>query len=66
MTPTGNTQYGTPRTFEATVINVQTSSSTPGYTGNVTFVDGNGQTLCTTPAVNNANLVGATVRHITE
>ena len=62
VTPTGNTQYGTPRTFSATVVNVNTGPGTQTYNGNVSFVDGNGKTLCTTPAVNDASLLGVAVR----
>ena len=63
VTPTGNTQYGTPRTFSATVINVQTAGTAQSYNGNISFVDGNGRTLCTTMAINNSTLVGVAVRH---
>ncbi len=62
MTPTGNTQYGTPRTFSATVVNVATSTTAQSYNGNISFVDGSGRTLCTTTATNDPNLVGVAVR----
>ena len=62
MTPPGDTQYGTPRTFQATVVNVATSNTAQSYSGNISFVDGGGRTLCTTTATNDPNLVGVVVR----
>ena len=62
VTPTGNTAYGTPRTFSATVVNLATNTAAQSYSGNISFVDGNGTVLCTSQAVNNASLVGTTVR----
>ena len=61
VSPPGNTQYGTPRTFSATVVNVATTSTAQSYNGNITFIDGNGKSLCTTTVTNDQTLVGAAV-----
>ena len=62
VSPPGNTQYGTPRTFSATVVNVATTSTAQSYNGNISFVDGNGKTLCATTVTSDQTLVGAAVR----
>ena len=59
MTPTGTTAYGTPRTFSATVVNLGTGSNTFG--GSISFVDTNGNTLCTSNVQQNNSLIGTTV-----
>ncbi|CAK0782791.1 hypothetical protein CVIRNUC_005986 [Coccomyxa viridis] len=59
VTPVGTTAYGTPRTFSATVVNLGTSSNSFG--GSISFVDTNGNTLCTSTIQQNSSLVGTTV-----
>ena len=59
VTPTGTTAYGTPRTFSATVVNLGTGSNTFG--GSISFVDTNGNTLCTSTVQQNNSLIGTTV-----
>ncbi len=59
VTPVGTTAYGTPRTFSATVVNLGTGSNTFG--GSISFVDTNGNTLCTSTVQQNNSLVGTTV-----
>ena len=59
VTPVGTTAYGTPRTFSATVVNLGTGSNTFG--GSISFVDTNGNTLCTSTVQQNSSLVGTTV-----
>ena len=59
VTPVGTTAYGTPRTFSATVVNLGTGNSAFG--GSISFVDTNGDKLCTTTVQPNNTLVGTTV-----
>ena len=59
VTPVGTTAYGTPRTFSATVVNLGTGSSAFG--GSISFVDTNGDKLCTTTVQPNTALVGTNV-----
>ena len=59
VTPVGTTVYGTPRTFSATVVNLGTGSNTFG--GSISFVDTNGDKLCTTSVQPNNTLIGTTV-----
>ena len=59
MTPVGTTAYGTPRTFSATVVNLGTGSKAFG--GSISFVDTNGDKLCTTTVQPNTALVGTNV-----
>ncbi|CAL5220002.1 g1945 [Coccomyxa viridis] len=65
VSPPGNTQYGTPRTFSATVVNVATTSTAQSYNGNISFVDGNGKTLCATTVTSDQTLVGAALNTTT-
>ena len=58
VTPVGTTAYGTPRTFSATVVNLGTGNKTFG--GSISFVDTNGDKLCTT-TVQPTALIGTTV-----
>ena len=59
VTPVGTTAYGTPRTFSATVVNLGTGNSAFG--GSISFVDTNGDKLCTTTVQPNNALVGTNV-----
>ena len=59
VTPVGTTAYGTPRTFSATVVNLGTGSKAFG--GSISFVDTNGDKLCTTTVQPNNALVGTNV-----
>ena len=58
VTPVGQTAYGTPCTFLATIVNLATNSH------NITFTDSSSTVLCTTPAINDPSLLGATLRFV--
>ena len=61
MIPTATRAYGQPRTFSATIVNVDLGAAYADYTGNITFEDAHNNMLCTAPVINNASLLGATV-----
>lgn len=56
-TPVGDSVYGTPRTFQATVANLGTQTD---IQGNLTFFAG-ATPICTAPFLPNNTLVGTTV-----